>query len=66
MIEGLEDDLPLTGANGAYSVEDFIYDYINLPLEYIRSDTRDLDYDNYVFNAFKYPEWITQDYLEID
>lgn len=49
-----------------YSFEDFIYDFINCPEEFIVSDTRDLDYGQTVFNAFKSPEWITEDYIEID
>ncbi len=69
MLEDLESgeyDSPYTGSDGAYSIEDFIYDFINCPAEYILSDTRDLDYDSEVFNAFKYPEWTTEDYIEID
>lgn len=49
-----------------YNIVDFIYDYINNPSEYIGTDTRDLDYDQTIFNAFKNPEWITDDYMEID
>lgn len=67
MIEGLESNLKPTGRNNTeYSLVDFIYDYINCPSEYIFSDTRDLDYGQEIFNAFKYPEWITEDYIEID
>lgn len=54
------------GESQAYGLTDFIYDFINKPLEFINTDTRDLDYDQVVFNAFKNPEWITDDYMEID
>lgn len=46
--------------------EDFFYNYINHPSEFFSNDGRDLDYGNDLFNAFKYPTWITHDYLEID
>lgn len=60
---GRKDDY---GNNQTYSITDFIYDYINKPSEFINTDTRDLDYDQVIFNAFKNPEWITDDYMEID
>lgn len=55
---------------GSYSaeeeVEKFIDSYINHPTEFISSDMRDLDYANDVFNGYKMPEWMTNDYMEID
>ena len=48
------------------STSDLFYDFVNCPLEYIPCDSRDLDYGQEVFNAFKYPSWMTPDYLEID
>lgn len=47
-------------------IEQFIDSYINNPLEYIGSDMRDLDYAQDIFNGYKFPEWITDDYMEID
>ena len=47
-------------------INQFIDSYINNPLEYIGSDMRDLDYAQDVFNGYKFPEWITDDYMEID
>lgn len=47
-------------------IESFINSYINYPLEYIGVDMRDLDYENFVFNGYKNPTWMTDDYLEID
>lgn len=47
-------------------IEQFIDSYINHPVEYINSDMRDLDYMQDVFNGYKMPEWITDDYMEID
>lgn len=46
--------------------DDLFYEYVNCPLEYIPCDSRDLDYGQEVFNSFKYPAWMTPDYLEID
>ena len=48
------------------NTDDLFYDFVNCPLEYIPCDSRDLDYGQEVFNAFKYPHWMTPDYLEID
>lgn len=50
------------GFNGLKLFED----YVNCPLEYIPTDSRELDYGEEVFNAFKFPSWMTNDYLEID
>ena len=61
--ELFNDFVPL--ADGASS-EKLFYNYVNCPLEYIPCDSRDLDYGQEVFNAFKYPSWMTPDYLEID
>ena len=47
-------------------INQFINSYINSPLEYIGSDMRDLDYAQDIFNGYKFPEWITDDYMEID
>lgn len=46
--------------------EEFFFNYVNIAPEYIGNDGRDLDYENDVFNAFKYPSWMTQDYIEVD
>ena len=51
---------------GDYTIEDFIYEYIHRPMQYLSTDTRDLDYGQEILNAFKTPQWITQDYMEID
>jgi hypothetical protein len=47
-------------------IETFIDSYINHPLEYIGTDSRDLNYGEYIFNGYKFPDWITEDYMEID
>lgn len=47
-------------------IDKFIDSYINHPSEFITTDMRDLDYDNVIFNGYKMPEWITEDYIEID
>lgn len=47
-------------------IDSFINSYINYPQEYIGIDMRDLDYGNFVFNGYKNPSWMTEDYLEID
>lgn len=47
-------------------IDQFIDSYINHPSEFINSDMRDLDYANDVFNGYKMPEWMTNDYIEID
>ena len=47
-------------------INQFIDSYINHPSEFINSDMRDLDYANDVFNGYKMPEWMTNDYMEID
>lgn len=48
------------------STDDLFYEYVNTPLEYVSTDSRELNYKEEVFNAFKYPTWMTEDYLEID
>lgn len=57
-------------SGGSYKIEEeiekFIDSYINHPTEFIGSDMRDLDYANDVFNGYKMPEWMTNDYMEID
>lgn len=47
-------------------INDFINSYINCPLEYIGSDMRDLNYGEFIFNGYKMPTWMTEDYIEID
>lgn len=47
-------------------INDFINSYINRPLEYIGSDMRDLNYGDFIFNGYKMPDWMTEDYIEID
>ena len=54
------------GPNIDEKIEEFINNYINNPSEFINSDLRDLDYANDIFNGYKMPEWITDDYMEID
>ncbi len=58
--------LPLSQTDFEEKIDQFIDSYINSPLEYIGSDMRDLDYAQDVFNGYKFPEWITDDYMEID
>jgi hypothetical protein len=47
----------------SYTFEDFYYDFIQSPPEYIRDDG--LEYGQYNFNIGSYPQYITEDYLEI-
>ena len=47
-------------------IEEFIYDYINNPNEYIRFDGKELDYKKTLFNGYVLPTWVTDDYLDID
>lgn len=47
-------------------IDKFIDSYINHPVEYIGEDMRDLDYNAFVFNGYKMPQWMTDDYMEID
>lgn len=55
-----------TEKNIEKAINDFIDSYINHPAEFIGSDLRDLDYADDIFNGYKMPEWMTQDYIEID
>ena len=56
----------ITDEQLSIEINKFIDSYINHPSEFINTDMRDLDYDNFIFNGYKMPEWITQDYIEID
>ena len=47
-------------------IDKFIDSYINHPSEFISYDCRDLNYNEVVFNGYKMPDWITEDYFEID
>lgn len=51
--------------NKNYTIDDFIWDYINCPPEYIHKE-EDLDYGEFLFNVYNYPSYYTYDYLEID
>ena len=47
-----------------YTYEDFVYDYINKPLDYIRKD-KDLNYGEFIFNITRMPQFYTFDYFDI-
>jgi hypothetical protein len=47
-----------------YSYEDFLYDFILNPLEYIRYDNS-LDYGEFNFNISRFPQFMTFDYFDI-
>lgn len=47
-------------------IENFINSYINHPQEFIGSDMRELNYNEVIFNGYKMPQWITEDYMEVD
>lgn len=49
----------------AIDIDDFIYDYIHKPTEYIRRN-KDNNYGEELFNIDMMPQWVTQDYLEIE
>lgn len=47
--------------------EKFVDDYLYNPMEFILGNSdKDLDYDEVEFNLYRYPDWITEDYFEID
>lgn len=49
------------------SFEEFVDNFLYDPMEFILGNSgEDLDYDEVKFNLYKYPEWITEDYFEID
>ena len=50
--------------NNSYTYEDFIYDFIYNPYEYIRQ-TEDLNYGEFNFNLCRPPQFYTYDYLDI-
>lgn len=68
MVQQINDEelKPLINNNEEEFINSFIDSYINRPLEYLNSDMRDLNYGDFVFNGYKMPQWITEDYIEID
>ena len=46
-----------------YSFEDFYYDFLQHPMEYLRDDG--LDYGEFNFNIYTMPQYMTEDYMEI-
>lgn len=58
--------IPVNEKNVNEQLDKFIDSYINHPLEYIGEDMRDLDYNEDIFNGYKMPQWMTNDYMEID
>ena len=48
-----------------YTIEDFIYDIIYNPPEYIRK-ADDLNYGEFLFNITRVPQYYTYDYLDIN
>ena len=51
--------------NDDYTFEDFCYDYIYKPPEYIRQKI-DLKYGQFIFNLCRLPEYYTFDFLDIN
>lgn len=51
--------------SSGYTLEDFKYDFIHNPLEYLRVDDT-LDYGKFHFNARMMPQYMTFDYFEIN
>ena len=49
-----------------YTYEDFCYDFIFNPPEYIRQSDKIKNYGDFVFNIAKLPTFITEDYLDIN
>lgn len=49
-----------------YSYEDFVYDYINNPPDYIRENDSELDYGEFNFNIARLPQYMTYDYIELN
>lgn len=47
-----------------YTYEDFVYDMIYNPQQYIR-DAEDLNYGEFLFNITRLPQWCTFDYFDI-
>ena len=47
-------------------INDFINSYINCPPEFLGSDLREFNYGEEVFNGYRFPQWMTNDYMEID
>ena len=47
-----------------YTYENFVYDFINNPYEYVRQ-TNDLNYGEFNFNLSRPPQFYTYDYLDI-
>lgn len=53
--------------NDDYTYEDFVYDYIYSPAEYIRVKTNDnAKYGQFDLNINNYPQYITGDYFDIN
>lgn len=61
--DSLDDSLKFF--NNDYTYEDFVYDYINKPPEYIRQDD-DLNYGEFIFNITRMPQFYTFDYFDIN
>lgn len=62
----LNEQLPenLKFFNNSYTYEDFVYDFISKPLEYIRT-ADDLNYGEFLFNITRMPQFYTFDYFDI-
>lgn len=53
--------------DSTYTYEDFVESFLYHPMEFITVDTdKELDYGQDTLNIYNYPQWITEDYLEID
>lgn len=50
--------------NEGQNIEDFIYNYIHKPPEFIRENSN-LNYDQFNFNKTIMPTWFTEDYFDI-
>lgn len=49
-----------------YTYENFVYDYINKPMEYIRENDSELNYGEFNFNIARLPQYMTFDYIELN
>lgn len=62
--EEISNGLNLGWFNENYTYEQFVYDFILNPLEYIRYDNS-LDYGQFNFNITRFPQFMTFDYFDI-